>query len=261
MKTRIAAVVTVGVGIGAVNVQPADAVELTLGLGATYVPDYEGSDDYAAAPLWNLRATDLYDPETYAQLLGPAFTSNLLPHPHLRLGLSGIYRPDYNDVDDSAVQSVKGTQDALLVGPTLGYDFWAEPGKDAAVELDALYDAKHGNGGVITPRFRLAAPLADKIRGEARISTSWASGDYMGNWFSVNARDAARTGLDAYDADEGFKDVTIGGTMSWNFVGTWSLVGIAGYTRMLGDAEDSPIVDDAGDANQFRAGLLVNYAF
>ena len=39
------------------------------------------------------------------------------------------------------------------------------------------------------------------------------------------------------------------------------LVGIVGDTRMLGDAEDSPIVDDAGDANQFRAALLVNYVF
>ncbi len=93
--------------MGAIDVQPADAAELTPGFGATCAPDCEGSDDHATAPLWNLRATDLYDPETYVQLLGSAVASSLMPHPHLRLGLSAVYRPDYNDVDDSAVQSVK----------------------------------------------------------------------------------------------------------------------------------------------------------
>ena len=241
--------------------QTATAVELTLGLGAAYGPDYQGSDDYAAAPLWNIRANDLYHPDTYAQLLGPAFTSNLLPNPHFRLGVAALYRPDYNNVDDNAVQSIRGTQDAFLVGPTMGYDFLTEPKRDAVLEVDVLYDAAHGNGGIVTPRFRAGSQLAEKIRGEGRISATWASGDYMGNWFSVNQRDAARTGLDSYDADEGFKDMTLGGTVSWNFLGAWSLTGIASYTRMLGDAADSPIVDDAGDANQFGLGLLVNYTF
>lgn len=261
MKTERLTALAAAEMVACALAQPAAAVDLTLGLGASYGPDYEGSDDYAATPLWNIRAAGLYHPETYAQLLGPAFTSNLLPDPHFRLGLSGVYRADYNDVDDSAVQSVQGTQDALLVGPTLGYDFWTEPGSDAAIELDVFYEAKHGNGGVVTPRFRAGSQLADKIRGEGRISTTWASGDYMGNWFSVNRRDAARTGLDSYDADEGFKDLTLGGSLSWAFAGSWSLVGLASYSRMLGDAADSPIVDDAGDANQFRAGLLVNYTF
>jgi outer membrane scaffolding protein for murein synthesis (MipA/OmpV family) len=33
------------------------------------------------------------------------------------------------------------------------------------------------------------------------------------------------------------------------------------YARLLGDAEDSPIVDDVGDANQFFGGALINYRF
>jgi outer membrane scaffolding protein for murein synthesis (MipA/OmpV family) len=30
---------------------------------------------------------------------------------------------------------------------------------------------------------------------------------------------------------------------------------------LIDDAEDSPVVDDAGDENQFFAGALVNYTF
>ena len=31
------------------------------------------------------------------------------------------------------------------------------------------------------------------------------------------------------------------------------------YTRLVGDAEDSPVTDDAGDPNQFFGGILVVY--
>jgi outer membrane protein len=41
----------------------------------------------------------------------------------------------------------------------------------------------------------------------------------------------------------------------------WSVTALASYTRLLDDAADSPIVDDAGDANQFFGGALINYRF
>jgi outer membrane protein len=34
-----------------------------------------------------------------------------------------------------------------------------------------------------------------------------------------------------------------------------------GYKRLVGDAEDSPVVDDEGDANQFVAGAFAIYKF
>ena len=33
------------------------------------------------------------------------------------------------------------------------------------------------------------------------------------------------------------------------------------YARLLGDAADSPIVDDVGDATQFFTDALINYQF
>ena len=35
-------------------------------------------------------------------------------------------------------------------------------------------------------------------------------------------------------------------------------MGLASHKRLLGDAEDSPVMDDAGDANQFlRRGAFI----
>lgn len=242
-------------------VSPARAVDLTLGLGAGYAPDYEGSDDYAAVPLWNIRADNLYDPETFVQILGPQLRSNFLPNPHFHVGVAGRYVPDYDNVDNNQVQDLKSTDAALLLGPSLGYDFVAGRETDAALELDVMYDVAHSNGGVVVPRGRVAWQATDALGVDMRLSTTWASDDYMGNFFSINAQDAARSGLQQYNADAGFKDVGLTGSLSYRFAGSWSATAIASYARMLGDAADSPVVDDVGNENQLSLGALVNYRF
>jgi outer membrane scaffolding protein for murein synthesis (MipA/OmpV family) len=119
----------------------------TFGLGVAYAPDYEGSEDYTAVPLWNLRASNLYHPDTFVQFLGPTLRSNLVPDDHWRLGISGRYQPDYDNVDNSRVQDIKDTEATGLLGLTVGYDLFAERAQDLAIELDAQYDVSHGNGG------------------------------------------------------------------------------------------------------------------
>jgi MipA family protein len=233
----------------------------TFGLGVAFAPDYEGSQDYTAVPLWNLRAGNLYHPDTFVQVLGPTLRSNLLPDDHWRLGISGRYQPDYDNVDNDRVQDIKDTDVTGLLGVTAGYDFFAERDQTVALELDAQYDVLHGNGGVLTPRLRWQAPLGERAVVGAAVSTTWGSEDYMGNRFSINAGGAARSGLDEYDADSGFKNALVTGTASYRFAEAWSLTGIVGYSRLFSEAADSPIVDDEGDENQFLGGLLVNYSF
>jgi outer membrane protein len=80
----------------------------------------------------------------------------------------------------------------------------------------------------------------------------------MSSYFGIDAADAAASGLDEFNADEGFKDVNL---LSYRFLERWSLAVIGTYARLLGDAEDSPVVDDVGDANQFFGGALINYRF
>lgn len=233
----------------------------TIGLGVAFAPDYEGSDDYTAVPLWNLRAGDLYHPDTFVQLLGPTLRSNLLPSDHWRFGISGQYQPDYDNVDSSRVQDLNDTDATGLLGLTVGYDFFAERAQDLAIELDAQYDVLEGNGGILTPRLRWQTPLSQQMVVGAAISATWGSEDYMGNRFSINARESAGSGLDGYDADSGVKNAMVTGTASYRLAEAWSLTGLVAYSRLFSEASDSPIVDDEGDENQLLGGLLVNYSF
>jgi outer membrane protein len=41
--------------------------------------------------------------------------------------------------------------------------------------------------------------------------------------------------------------------------GYWNVLAVGSYSRLIGDAADSPIVDDEGDPNQFLLGLTLSY--
>lgn len=232
-----------------------------LGVGVGVVPDYEGSDDYDLVPVWDLQVANLYHPDTYLRLVGTRFESNFLPDDHFRLGLTANYLFDYDNVDDNSVRQLKRPSDALQMGILAGYDFSDKPRTQYVLEVEATYDALHGNGGLITPRARVELPLAERLSFGAAVSTSWASEDYMSNRFGISAGDAARSGLSPFNADAGVKDVALSLTLTYGLTDSWSISAFGGYRRLVGDAANSPIVDDRGSANNFSIGTLVGYRF
>src|SRR4051794_33964053 len=236
-------------------------LQVSVGLGGAYLPDYEGSNDYKPTPLWSLRLGNLYDPETYVSLVGVTLRSNFIPSEHWRLGVTARYIKDYDNVEDDKVKNVSSTEKALMVGGTVGYDFLAGLKQDAALELDGLADALHGNGYTFTPRFRFRTPVSDSLLFEASAEGTYASGDYTENFFGVTPGDAAHSGLHPYDANSGFKDVAFRASLTYALTAHWALTGLGSYERLLGDAADSPIVDDRGSKNQGIGALLLSYRF
>jgi outer membrane protein len=240
----------------------ADATNYTVGLGAGFAPDYDGSDDYRGVPTWRFSANDLYHPDTNITLAGPALRSNFVADPHLRAGVSGLWVSKRDDVDDKAVDRMKSTDSSVLLGGIFGWDFFAQPAADLTAALDLRYDVANGNGYLITPRLTYSNRLPDSrysVGGE--LFSNWASSDYMSEYFGVSASDAARSGLNRYTPDSGFKDVGLGLNVNYRFTDHWSTTLVGTYTRLLGDAADSPIVEDRGNENQFFGGVTVNYRF
>lgn len=240
----------------------ADATNYTVGLGAGSAPDYEGSNDYQAVPAWLFSADDLYHPNTYIKLTGPALRSNFVTSPHLRAGVSGLYVPKRDNVDDKVVDRMKSTDSSLFLGGIFGWDFIVQPTAQLTAALDLRYDVANGNGYLITPRLTYSNRLPDsRYSVGAELFSNWASSDYMSEYFGVSASDAARSGLNRFSPDSGFKDVGLGLNVNYRFTDRWSTTLLGTYTRLLGDAADSPIVEDRGNENQFFGGVTVNYRF
>jgi outer membrane scaffolding protein for murein synthesis (MipA/OmpV family) len=83
----------------------------------------------------------------------------------------------------------------------------------------------------------------------------------MEAYFEIDNRDSDRSGLRTFKADSGLKDVGLNLAASFKPWRHWGFMGLVSYKRLLNDAEDSPVVDDEGDENQFTGGILVIYNF
>jgi MipA family protein len=244
-----------------VDTGPGQGMNFTLGAGVGAAPDYEGSDEYELVPLWNLRVANLYHPKTFVQVIGPRLRSNFLPSDHWRLGLAGQFIKERDDVENDQVDALEKVDPSVMLGVVGGYDFLADPQQDLVLEVEARQDVANDNGFLATVRGTYGSRLTERWRFDASVGSTWASEDYMSSYFGVDAADAARSGLDQFSADEGFKDFSFAGALTYQLFGRVSVSALANYTRLIADAEDSPVVDDAGDENQLFAGALVNYRF
>jgi outer membrane protein len=252
---------SMGDAVDPVGTAPSDRTRVTLGAGAGVAPDYEGSDYYQAVPLWNLNVSNLYHPKTYVQVLGPLLRSNFIPDDHWRLGVAGQFIKKRDNVHNDRVDDLDSVDASLMLGLVGGYDFLADPQRDLLLEIEARQDVANDNGFLATIRGAYRGRLTESFGMVAFVGSTWADDDYMKSYFGVDAANAAASGLDQFNADEGFKDVNFGGALNYRFLERWSVAVIGTYARMLNDAKDSPIVDDVGDANQFFGGALINYQF
>ena len=239
---------------------PGQGIRFSLGAGAGWAPDYEGSDEYEVVPLWNLRVDNLYHPKTFVQVIGPRLRSNFLPSDHWRLGLAGQFIKERDDVENDQVDDLEKVDSSVMLGVVGGYDLLADPQQDLVLEVEARQDIADDNGFLATIRGTYGGRVSESWRFAGSVGSTWASEDYMSSYFGIDAADAASSGLDQFNADEGFKDISFGGALTYGFLERWSVSVLASYTRLIGDAEDSPVVD-AGDEDQFFGGVLAGYRF
>lgn len=226
-----------------------------FGLGAGYVPDYEGSNEYKVVPL--LQAHVNWRQGYFLSFLGNTLKANLIPSQNWHLGPLLRYRMERDDVEDDEVDEMKKVDAAVETGLFGGYS-----GEHWLTSVSVAKDVADGHDGVVG-ELGLGYKIPFQTRGQMTLfaSTTYADSDYMRTYFGVDAEDAARSGLSIYDADSGFKDASAGITWQYNFNRNWGMLALARYTRLLEDAKDSPVVDDEGDANQGLVGLIFNYRF
>jgi outer membrane protein len=107
-------------------------------------------------------------------------------------------------------------------------------------------------------------PVNDKLSLDVGAHVTYADSNYMETYFSVDNKNRGSSTLPDFNASDGIKDAGLSLTGLYHFNKTWGMVGNVGWTRMLNDAEDSPLVDGnsgVGDENQFGGVLAVTYSF
>ncbi len=233
-----------------------------VALGASAAPDYEGSDHYTALPALFGRYN--FAEGRYLALVGGADAArsgrlvlNLVPDSNWEMGpLLGV-RHERNDPNNSRVKRMDDIDWAIEAGGFLSYGSgsWF-----ATLGLSA--DVSDTYGGYIAD---LQAGYQQEITDDLGLiytaSLTYADEEYMEEYFGVNARDAASSGLPTFKPDGGIKDFGLGISVNYNFTDTWGLIAGFDYYLLTGDAEDSPIVDDEGNRNQYKGVLALGYSF
>jgi len=239
--------------------------QFTTGGGIGAAPDYQGSDDYEAVPIivfrWGRGEGRFFEAGPTPDIGGLGARFNILGGDEpLVFGPIVNYRERRSDVEEDAVDRLDSVGTSWELGGFFGLSW---EGWDLIAQ--AVHDAADGHdGALVSLGGGYAGPLSgnwSKWNFSLRGHGSWASSNYMDSYFGISERDSDDSGLREFDADSGLLD--IGGDIGLGrmIFSSWSLTGLFSYARLLNDAEDSPVTDDAGSENQFFAGGLLSYHF
>jgi MipA family protein len=243
---------------------------VTIGAGAAYIPDYEGSDDYRIIPAAAIRGRvsgiSFYTRATYLYVDfiqrgdGP-LEFDLGPIVGARLNRTGKIKDDL--VDELPERDV-----AIEVGGFAGvtYHGLTNPYDALSFRVDVVKDVGGAHEStLVTPTIDFGTPLSRSFYLGLSASAEWAGGDYADYYYSVSPADSLASTLPVYDADGGFKNWRLGilgnYALSGDLTRGWSIFGAGSYTKLSGDFADSPIVDLRGSSGQWMAALGVAYTF
>ena len=250
-----------------------DGDYLTIGVGVGYGPSYSGSDDYVLFPLPLVQGS--YGGVDFSpRPAGIAF--DFLPDrnggPDVSLGLVARVNSDRADrIKDPVVAAYGELDRAVEVGPTAGISLpgLLNPFDSLSASVDVVWDVADAHKGMaVAPQVTYFTPLSRAAAVSLSVGATYIDDDYADYYYSVPAGDVAVPGqtLPAFQADGGFEDVSGAVLVAYDLSGDvtnggFSLVGIAVYSRLLGDAKRTPFTSIRGDSNQFLLGLGLGYTF
>ncbi len=251
--------------------QTPNQTTLKLGLGALVLPDFEGAKDHGLYPVPLLELNNwhrfslsirgltyrLYEYKNDAESEFKKIEFRLEP------ALSpSVSRKEDNDFlfftrgDSNYLRGLGDVDRGLDVGVNL----FLRTGP-VATRLALRQEVAGGHEG-FTARlgFGTRIPFTPMTRLGIELATTWADEQYMDTFFSISHQQAYRSIYRLYNADGGFKDGSLGLQLEHDFNDRVSLVAAVQYTRLLGDAADSPLVEGPGGSDdQFTVLLGLTY--
>ena len=249
----------------AIDLLPPGVNDVRVGLGPGIYPDFEGArhSKVHAVPVVSLRYRDLVEVPNneirvtaFNKLFAPAVNSEK-PGGSLRVGplLSLNFGRDEGDSPDLIGMGSVGT--SIELGAFISY-LLPEDRFRARIRQDVIGGHK---GATLQLDYTHTFIRAQRLSLSGSLGAMGGSAAYMKSFFGVTATQAALTGLPAFRAKAGFKDVNAGINGSYVISDNWSVFATVGFKRLIGSAADSPLVKVRGSANSVSASTFFVYGF
>lgn len=248
----------------------------TIGLGVGMVPSYAGSNDYIAFPLPLIAGRVggvgispngpgfVLDVNSPKPVMGPRKGARVAFGPAFR------FRNDRNNrISDDVVARAGKLDAALEVGGNVAVSIpnVIKPFDSLSIGVQARWDVLGAHEGmIIEPQIGYRALLGKGFTLQAQASAEFVDDNFADYYFTVSPAQAAATGLAQFRADGGLNRIGTTAILAYDLDrnplnGGWSLTGVGGYSRLIGDSADTPYTAVRGDANQFILGLGAAYTF
>ncbi len=244
---------------------------LTIGLAAAVSPSFEGSDDYRVSPggllqgqvsgfSFAARGTNLYV-DLVREAPGSKIDFVAGPVVQVRLERNANIR-------DRQVAALGKIKPALELGGYVGIGTSGVVNPFDKLSFDVSYRADVSgihNSALVSPTISYVTPLSRRTLALLAVSAEHVGAKYGQTYFDVPTT-ANASGLAPYGVrGAGWKNVG-GNVLLVQSLGAdirkgWSVFAFGGYSKILGKYARSPIVADAGSANQFIGFAGLAYTF
>ncbi|KQM21341.1 MipA/OmpV family protein [Novosphingobium sp. Leaf2] len=249
-----------------------DGDNLTVGIGAAYVPSYRGSDDYVLTPVPLVRGK-FKGVDINARVAGVAL--DFIPDNRdsgIGFSLGPVVTYSGNRarrIKDPVVAAAGKLNPAVEVGFTAGVTAYhlLNPYDALTLSADTKWDVANAYKGMtVNPAVSYTTPLSKAIIAVAAVSARHVDGKFARYYYSVTPLQSAASGLPTYNGKSGWDSVNTSLLMSYDLSGDvrdggMSVFGVANYSRMLNSAKDTPFTSIRGDANQWIFGAGIAYTF
>jgi len=249
-----------------------DGDYLTVGVGATYGPGYEGSNSYVVSQIVGVmgRLGGITITPRPSGLAADFINDKQDAKVSFALGPVARFRFDRNKQIRDPVVYALGTRDvAFEVGGTAGVSVnrLTNPYDTLSFSVDVRWDVAGAyKGNVIQPTVTYATPLSTGIAAALTLHAEHVDDKYAHYYFDVTPAGSAASGLPVYTARGGWKSAhaTLVGFFDLDgdlTNGGFAVVTGFSYARMLGNIADSPVIAIRGDKDQFTFGGGLAYTF
>lgn len=212
-----------------------------LTVGAMNTPEFMGSKDNETKPLIMPTFTYKLDPWQKVYLSvdeGVGYTYSLTNNLELGGGLS--LRGGRDSKDSPLLAGLDDVDSTVAYTGFARYKF----NKNYRVGIQLAKGIDSTNDGLTTELFAgYARKLNPKTGLDIQVKTVYGDDTFMEQNFGVASANAI-PGRAAYDAEAGFYKASVRGALNYHIDGPHSLTAFTQYTKLLGDAKDSTVVED-----------------
>src|ERR1700761_1357564 len=258
VKTKLPAAMGGLVLVAAASVAHAEPVTLfgyilNASVGGQYAPSYEGSKSYAWFPTGSLAVARPWEFDAFS---APDDAASIALLNTKRFQFGGALSVRENRDNDGVLEGMRSIGWALQGGGFM--NVW--PTHFMRIHVEGLKGATSESGIVVNSGIDFVAH-PNKWNLSIGPRYSWGDARFNGTYFGVNRAEAIASPyiVNPFHAGSGSHTAGIETMAEYKLFPRWRLTFNAGYSRVIGNDANSPIVRQLGSVDQYSVGTGIRF--